>query len=85
MGAGVAVFFSEVAFAFACDGPDPCQAFSDPMKMRAFAWLMLGGVVVSVVLARVRQRTAAAVAGVLTSLVFVVWLSLFVYIVEGKL
>jgi len=85
VGAGVAVYFSKVAYAFACDGPDPCRGFSDPVKMRTFAWIVLGGVLVSILLARFRRRTAAILTTVMTAVAFLIWLSLFIYIIEGEL
>jgi hypothetical protein len=84
-GAAVIVFFSEVAFAFACGEGEPCEGLSDPMKMRILAWLTLATTVLTVVLAWVRVRTATLAAGAVTAVAFFAWLSLFVYVGEGDL
>ena len=83
-GAAVLVFFTEVAFAFACDA-EPCSASSDPMKMRALAWITLGGVLVSLVLAGRRRRAGLVISASLTAISFLLWLAAFTFVVEGDL
>lgn len=84
-GAVFVVLITEVAVAFSCEEGESCDALSDPMAMRAMAWITFAGVVATsaLVLLRIRWATAASLA--LTGMSFVIWLSLFVYVVEGSL
>lgn len=85
VGAAVGVVITEIAFAFACDVPEGCEGLSDPIKMRVLAWVMAASVLVSIVLALLKQRTATIAAVLVTTVFFVIWLSLFVYIIDGDL
>lgn len=80
-GAAAVVTYTEIAYGFACEG-DSCSVASAPTIMRILAWIALGGPVVAIVLAR-RHATAARASLLIAVVAFLVWIPLFVYVVEG--
>jgi hypothetical protein len=56
IGIGVAVFFSEVVFAYSCEAPDTCERLSDPVKTRVSVWLLAIAIFLAILFALFGQR-----------------------------